>query len=285
MELPFIKMQAIGNDYIIIDGWKYGDYLSQASELAPKMSDRHFGVGGDGIIFVMPSEKADGTMRMFNVDGSEAQMCGNGIRQVAKFLHDSGKSTGDTLRVETLAGVKSIRIMKRDDQGELLTAEVNMGAPILNPKHIPANAEMNREGFGSITLEVPDRKFCFTVVSMGNPHAVAVVENTGDFEVEKYGRIVENRRDVFPERVNVEFIELLTDSEINMRVWERGSGETLACGTGASASVVACVLNRFTERRVTVHLLGGDLEIEWADDHNVYMTGEARRVFEGVWRG
>lgn len=283
MNLEFIKMQAIGNDYIIIDGWKFGDLLDQAPRLAVEMSDRHFGVGGDGVIFVMPSDNADGTMRMFNADGSEAQMCGNGVRQVAKFLYDSGKAKTRDLNVETLAGIKPIKITELDEHNEMLMARVNMGAPILNPEDIPAHAELNVEGFATAKVAALDKTFNFTLVSMGNPHAITVVDQTEDFEVEKYGRVIENDTEIFPERVNVEFIELLTVNEINMRVWERGSGETLACGTGASASVVACVLNRYTERKVTVHLLGGDLIIDWADNHEVFMTGTARRVFEGVW--
>jgi diaminopimelate epimerase len=274
MQLKVTKMEALGNDYIIINGWEYGELIRNAEALSRKLSDRHFGIGGDGIIFALPSQNADAMMRIFNADGSEAEMCGNGIRQAAKFLFDNGIVDKKTMRIETLAGVKTIAI-KTDKNGKMKFARVDMGAPILEPEKIPAIAQVNNEGFAEILINGLD----YTLVSMGNPHAVTFIESADNFPVEKIGRNVENNTDIFPSRTNVEFIEVLSDSEIKMRVWERGSGETLACGTGACASVVACVLNGKTGRNVKVNLLGGTLDIEWAESGTVFMTGSANIVF------
>ncbi|OHD55946.1 MAG: diaminopimelate epimerase [Spirochaetes bacterium GWF1_51_8] len=279
MRFHFTKMQALGNDYILIDGTKYGELTADAERLAITMSDRHFGVGGDGIIFVMPSESADARMRIFNADGSEAEMCGNGIRQVAKYIYDKGIVRKKEMAIDSGAGVKAVVI--EAEGGKMKSATVNMGAPILETDLIPVKAEMNRGSFAVVSLTSEGRDFDFTPVSMGNPHAVAFVSEVDEMDVAKYGRPVELMTNVFPRRTNVEFIEMVSPSEIRMRVWERGSGETLACGTGASASVVAAVLNGLTGRNVTVHLLGGDLFIEWAENGRVYMTGGAEIAFEG----
>ncbi len=273
MELNFTKMQALGNDYIIIDGFKYSNLITNAKELSIKLSDRHFGIGGDGIIFALPSEKADIMMRIFNADGSEAEMCGNGIRQLVRFAIDKGLINKNSIKVETLAGIKEIEVKEN-------VIKVNMGAPILEPEKIPAIAEMGKNGFAVKKLKVDDREFDFTLVSMGNPHAITFVENLKNFNVEKYGKVVENLIEVFPKRTNVEFIELVNRNKIKMRVWERGSGETMACGTGACASVVASILNGYTDNKVNVSLLGGDLLVEYING-TIFMTGDATIVFEG----
>jgi diaminopimelate epimerase len=281
MQFEFTKMQALGNDYILINGYHYPELLKDARELSIEMSDRHFGVGADGIIFALPSEHSDSKMRMFNADGSESEMCGNGIRQLARFINEKGLNKASHLSIETLAGIREIELAKKGDFIESI--KVNMGNPVFDPKLIPARAEINEKGFAQKKLAVLDQEFEFTLVSMGNPHAVAVVKSLEGFDVAAYGRVVENHTQVFPKRTNVEFIEILSKNEIRMRVWERGSGETLACGTGACASVAACVVNGLTDQKVKVRLLGGDLAIEWGKDAPVYMTGSAENVFEGTY--
>jgi len=273
-------MQALGNDYIIFNAIAHPELLKDAASLAKRLSDRHFGIGGDGIIFAAPSTKADLKMRIFNADGSEAEMCGNGIRQLALYSYYKGLVSKLNINIETLAGVKNIQ-MKKSTSEKIDSIKVNMGAPILEPEKIPVIAEKNNNSFAKKNITVIDRNFDFTFVSMGNPHAIAFVSDLKNFGVEKYGRIVENLTEIFPKRTNVEFIEIINKSEIKMRVWERGSGETLACGTGASASVVACILNGVTENKVLVHLLGGDLKIEWEKNGNVMMEGNAEVSFEG----
>lgn len=281
MKFEFTKMQGLGNDYIIVNGNRFGGLLDEISELAPALSDRHFGIGSDGVIFVLPSDSANAMMRIFNSDGSEAEMCGNGIRQVAKFLYDNRIVHLKEMTIETLAGIKQISITP-NDRDLLKTATVNLGAPILSPSLIPANAEINRKGFAEITLTVEKRKFNWTLVSLGNPHAVTFVDDLNSLSLEKFGRSIEFNTQIFPKRTNVEFVKVITPKEIQVRVWERGSGETMACGTGASASLVASVLQGLTERKVTVHLKGGDLYIEWVEGEGVLMTGGAEKVFEGI---
>ncbi|MGC8764287.1 MAG: diaminopimelate epimerase [Brevinematia bacterium] len=277
MKLDFTKMQALGNDYILINGFKYGELVEDAKNLSKKLSDRHFGIGGDGIIFALPSEKADIMMRIFNADGSEAEMCGNGIRQLVVFALEEGLVNKSKIFVETLAGIKEVEVDR--DRGII---KVDMGKPILNPEEIPANAELNKNGFAIKMIKVEDREFDFTLVSMGNPHAVTFVKNLDIFEVERYGKKVENNLKIFPKRTNVEFVEPVSRSKIRMRVWERGSGETMACGTGACASVVASFLNGYTDRKVEVELKGGILFIE-IENEKVFMTGSAEKVFEGTY--
>ena len=280
MHFKFTKMHSLGNDYIIINGFEYHDLLHYASQLSIRMSDRHFGVGGDGIIFVLPSVDADAKMRIFNSDGSEAQMCGNGIRQVAKFLYDNRLVHKREMAVETLAGIKPISLVA-DESDRMIRACVNMGMPILEPKSIPAIADLNGDEFAKIRLDVEDKNLEFTLVSMGNPHAVTFVDEVSDWDVAKYGKPVEHNTAVFPQRTNVEFIQVLNKTEIKMRVWERGSGETFACGTGASASVVAGVLNNLLYRSVIVYLPAGELEVEWLNNGSVMMTGDAEVAFTG----
>lgn len=277
--IKFTKMHGLGNDYVYIDCTaKTGQKIENESSLARFVSDRHFGVGSDGLILICDSDVADFKMRMFNYDGSEAEMCGNGIRCVGKFVYDKGMINRDLITIETLAGIKVLKLNVVD--GKVETVRVDMGEPILEPKSIPVVS--NEEIVKNLDLQAEGKGFKFSCVSMGNPHAITIVENVKDFELEKYGKVLEY--DIhFPKRSNIEFIELVDKNNIKMRVWERGAGETLACGTGACASAVACNLNGYTDRKVTVELLGGKLEIEWSEkDNHVYMTGPATTVFEGV---
>jgi len=275
MKLRFLKMHGTGNDFVLIDCIE--NRLLQERDtpalaaLSRGLCDRRFGVGADQVILLYPSDRADYRMRIFNADGSEVEMCGNGIRCFARYVWDRGYSDRDILDVETMAG-----IIRPERAGDMV--KVDMGEPVLEAREIPVNLD------GRVIdhpLQIDDRQFRITCVSMGNPHAVIVVENTADFPVHHYGPKIE-KHDLFPRRTNVEFVEILNRSEIRMRVWERGSGETLACGTGASAAAVASILKGLTDREVTVHLLGGDLHIRWDDSNRVFMTGPAVTVFEGT---
>lgn len=285
MRLHFTKMQALGNDFILIDNRK--SKLKNINSLSRILCDRRFGIGADQLLILTNSKRADFRMRVFNSDGSEVEMCGNGIRCLAKYIWDkkvktryAGRSTQKQLFIETLAGI--IRLQKARQ-----LIRVDMGEPILKPEKIPVrvSSKLKVESSKPITdysLQIKDRKFKITCVSMGNPHAVIVVKDVKSFPLYEYGPLIENHR-MFPNRTNVEFIEILNRKNIMMRVWERGVGETLACGTGASAVTVASSLLGVTDRKVTVHLLGGKLEIEWSkEDNHVYMTGPAVKVFEGI---
>lgn len=273
--LKFTKMHGLGNDYVYMDA--INQEIQDESSLAQFVSNRHFGIGSDGLILICKSDVADFKMRMFNSDGSEAEMCGNGIRCVGKFVYDKGLTNKTTVTIETLAGIKTLILNTRD--GKVETARVDMGEPVLEPNKIPVKS--NENPVKNLKLKVEDREFTFTCVSMGNPHAITVVESTAKFNVEKYGKVIEVDK-VFPKKTNVEFIEIVDKNHIKMRVWERGAGETLACGTGACATAVACSLNKLTQRHVYIELLGGTLEIEWSEkDNHVYMTGPAVTVFEG----
>lgn len=273
--IKFTKMQGLGNDYVYMDA--IHQKIENISSLAQFVSNRHFGIGSDGLILIYESDIADYKMRMFNSDGSEAEMCGNGIRCVGKFVYDKGLTTKTTITIETLAGIKTLRLNTKD--GKVDTVEVDMGEPILNPKEIPVISK--EEIVKNLILEAQERKFKFTCVSMGNPHAITLVENVEEFDVERYGKILEVDKS-FPKKANVEFIQIIDKEHIRMRVWERGAGETLSCGTGACATAVACYLNGKTHRKVEVELLGGKLYIEWNEENNhVYMTGPAVVVFEG----
>jgi len=279
MRIHFTKMHALGNDYILIDGIRYPEVLARGSEIAKLWSDRHFGVGGDGVIFAAPSSSADIMMRMFNADGSESEMCGNGIRQLARFVYEKNIVRKNHLRIETLAGIKEIDMAI---SGSEFRITVDMGVPILEPSEIPAVAEKDGQGIARTSITLEGKTFDFTLVSMGNPHAITYLDNVDSFDVHRYGPLVENATHIFPKRTNVEFIQPLSRHELRMRVWERGAGETLACGTGACASVVASILNGITERSVRVHLLGGPLDITWDEKTgHVIMTGDAHTVFEG----
>ena len=274
--LQFTKMHGLGNDYVYMDA--INQKIENRSELAKFVSDRHFGIGSDGLILICPSEKADFRMQMFNQDGSEAEMCGNGIRCVGKFVYDKGLTKKETITVETLAGIKTLVMTAKN--GKIETARVDMGEPILEAEKIPVIS--NENPVKNLKLEAEDKDFTFTCVSMGNPHAVTFIkEDVNKFDICKYGAKLEVNK-AFPKKANIEFINVIDDKTLNMRVWERGAGETLACGTGACAVTVAAILNGYTKRAVTVHLLGGDLKIEWnKNDNHVYMTGPATTVFEG----
>ena len=273
--MKFTKMHGAGNDYIYVDCTQ--SVIDNPSQVAIDLSDRHFGIGSDGLILIKKSDKADFFMEMYNADGSQGQMCGNGIRCVGKFVYDKGLTTKQIVTIETLAGIKTLNLNTKD--GKVQTARVDMGEPILEVSKIPVISE--EMPVQNLKLKAIDKEFTFTCVSMGNPHAITVVENVKEFDVEKYGKVLEIDK-AFPNKTNVEFIEIVDKQNIKMRVWERGAGETLACGTGACATAVACNLNGLTSRNVNIELLGGNLQIEWSSkDNHVYMTGPAVTVFEG----
>ena len=275
--IKFTKMHGLGNDYVYIDCYSKEVNLGNISDLAKFMSNRHFGIGSDGIILICRSDIADFKMRMFNFDGSEAEMCGNGIRCVGKVVYDKGLTNKETEKIETLAGIKVLKL--NVSNGKVETVRVDMGEPILEPKERPV--DFDKEPVKGLKINAIDREFDFTCVSMGNPHAITIVENTNTFDIEKYGPALEIDEH-FPKRSNIEFIEVIDENNIKMRVWERGAGETLACGTGACATAVACNINGLTNRKVNIELLGGTLEIEWDKETNhVFMTGPATIVFEG----
>lgn len=246
--IKFVKMQGLGNDYVYIDA--IHQTIENESSLAQFVSNRHFGIGSDGLILIRESKVADFKMRMFNSDGSEAEMCGNGIRCVGKFVYDKGLTDKTTVTIETLAGIKTLKL--NVENGQVQTVRVDMGEPILAPEKIPVIAK--EEPVKNLKVKVASKEFNFTCVSMGNPHAITVVDNVKNFEVEKYGKILEVEP-VFPQKINVEFVQIQDRETIKMRVWERGSGETLACGTGACATAVACNLNGWTNRHTKVELL------------------------------
>jgi diaminopimelate epimerase len=276
--MRFTKMHGCGNDYVYVDCVRAKPPRDPIA-LARVISDRHFGVGGDGLILICPSEKADARMRMFNADGSEAEMCGNGLRCVAKFVHDHGIAAKPRLTIETGRGVLSVDLEVH--QGKVERVTVDMGEPILQASDIPTTLPGNPPIDAPLTIDGTTLKF--TCVSMGNPHAVTFVDAITDRQVHGLGPLVEKHA-AFPRKTNVEFIKVNRPDDATMRVWERGSGETLACGTGACASAVAGVLTGRLARKVTMHLLGGDLELRWADaDNHVYMTGPAVEVFSGEW--
>lgn len=275
MIYDFIKYEGCGNDYIYIDCFDREPADEEKSKISLKLSDRHFGVGGDGVVFICKSDAADGNMRMFNADGSEGKMCGNAIRCVGKYLYEKRGLKKDTVSVETQSGVKTLKLIV--DNGKVVAARVDMGKPILKPELIPAKFQGGKAIGVKVTL---DREREITAVSMGNPHCVIFTSGVKDMDIETPGKIIENH-EVFPDRVNVEFAEVLSRHRVRMRVWERGSGETLACGTGACATVVAMVENGLADRGsdVEVELRGGTLTINY--DETVYMTGAATEVFEG----
>ena len=275
--MNFTKMEGCGNDYVYVNGFE--EKIDNPNEVAIAVSDRHFGIGSDGLIIINPSEVADFKMCMYNADGSEGKMCGNGIRCVAKYVYDFKLTDKDVITVETLSGIKTLKL--NVENGKVKTVRVNMGAPILECDKVPV--KYDDEKMINKPVKVDGKTFNITCVSMGNPHAVTFINDTDNLEIEKIGPKFENN-EIFPDKVNTEFIQIIDKKTVKMRVWERGSGETFACGTGACASVVASVLNRLTENKVTVKLLGGELEIEYNQDENtVYMTGPARVVFTGEY--
>ena len=268
--MKFTKMQGIGNDYVYVNCLQ--ETIENPSELAKKISDRHYGVGSDGLIMINPSDKADFEMEMYNADGSRGEMCGNGIRCVAKYVYDYGLTDKTSISVETLAGIKYLDLTVED--GKVVLVKVDMGKPMLRPEEVPVVSE--KEEVIDEPITVDGQEYRMTCVSMGNPHAVVFIDqDVKEFPLETVGVKFENH-ERFPKRVNTEFVNVLDRHTAQMRVWERGSGETLACGTGACAVAVACALNGLTEDEVTVKLLGGDLQIKWDREKNtVYMTGPA----------
>ncbi len=278
--MHFTKMQGAGNDYIYVDCIRCAP-PENPSELAVRMADRHFGVGGDGLILICPSDSADAEMRMFNSDGSYSQMCGNGIRCVAKYLYDYGICPREQLTI--ISGGSTLTLDLEVVNGCVERVRVDMGEPILVAAKIPTT--LAGDPPVDVPLSIPGSELAGTVVSMGNPHCVVYREALTDDEVRTIGPMIETH-EVFPERVNVEFVQVISPTLVKQRTWERGSGETLACGTGASAVCVAGVLTGRTARKVIVELLGGELELEWsAADNHVYMTGPAAEVFRGEWPG
>lgn len=274
--MKFTKMHGCGNDYIYVNC--FTEKIEEPSVIAKKVSDRHFGIGSDGLILICPSETADFKMRMFNADGSEGKMCGNGIRCVAKYVYDNGMTDKEVITVETLSGIKTLQLAV--SEGRVQAVTVDMGSPVLTPSQIPVKCEGDR--MINQPVSVGEKEYYITCVSMGNPHAVVFTEEeVTALNLEKIGPLFENH-EIFPDRVNTEFIHVIDEKTIDMRVWERGSGETLACGTGACASVVACVLNHKTEDEVLVHLLGGDLEVRYDREKNtVLLTGPAEFICTG----
>ena len=274
--IQFTKMQGAGNDYVYIDCFK--EQIDEPGKMAEWVSDRHFGIGSDGLVLIMPSEECDFRMRMFNADGSEAEMCGNATRCVGKFVYDKGLTSKKEITLETKAGIKYLTLFTGDDN-KVNWVTVDMGEPILKSSDIPVISDKE------IVLDEPivigDETYKITGVSMGNPHAIVFMDDIDNLEIEKIGPKFENHQK-FPKRTNTEFVEVVSPDLIKMRVWERGAGETLACGTGACATLVACVMNNKTDRKAKLQLVGGVLEIEWREDNNkIYMSGPAVTVFEG----
>ncbi|MDR0543586.1 MAG: diaminopimelate epimerase [Dysgonamonadaceae bacterium] len=284
--MKFTKMHGAGNDYVYVDGFR--EKIDNPEALAIRLSDRHKGIGSDGLVLILPSETCDFRMRMFNADGSEAQMCGNASRCVGKYVYDNGYTDKQTISLETKAGTKILELFPVN--GKVEKVKVDMGEPVLSTKKIPVN--WPEENLINQIVDFGQEKLAITAVSMGNPHAIIFLEeeNLHSFKdykgmkaltIAELGKTIENSR-LFPEKTNVEFVEVLSPTHANMRVWERGSGETQACGTGACAALVAAVLNNKLERKATVSLLGGDLELEWnAGNNHVFMTGPATQVFDG----
>ena len=279
MKIDFIKMHGLGNDFILIDciNKSLGD-SSFLSYLAKKLCDRNFGIGADGLILILPSSKADLQMRIFNSDGTEAQMCGNGIRCFAKYTYENKLVSKNKFTVETLAGTITPELIFQDK--EILGIKVDMGTPKLKRREIPMEGEDTSTVIDEVLKINTEQTFKITCVSMGNPHCIIFVDDVQSIPIDEIGPKIENHP-LFPEKTNVEFIQVLNRKEINFRVWERGVGETLACGTGACAALVAAVLNKKTDRKATIHLPGGDLDIHWADNEHIYMTGPAELVFKG----
>ncbi len=275
--MKFTKMQGCGNDYVYVNGFE--EHIADEAAAAVKVSDRHFGIGADGLIIIKPSDIADFEMCMYNADGSRGAMCGNGIRCVAKYVFDNGLTDKTTVAIESMGKIKYIRINAKN--GMAVSARVDMGAPILKAAEIPVICDAEKAVM--LPLVIGGEEYKITCVSMGNPHAVVFIDKSPkEIELEKIGRLFENNP-IFPDRVNTEFIFVSDRKNLEMRVWERGSGETLACGTGACAAAVAAILNGLADNELTVHLLGGDLQISWSgrEEESVFMTGPCETVFSG----
>ena len=275
--IKFTKMHGIGNDYVYVNLSE--EQVPDPVSLAVAVSDRHFGIGADGLILIGPSDKGNVSMRIFNADGSEAEMCGNGVRCVAKYAWEHGLAQGENVMVETRAGIKEVRVQVKD--GRVVSARVDMGEPRLRRKDIPMTGPSD-ERCVEAPLRVAEEEPRVTCVSMGNPHCVIFVPAVQDIALERLGPAIENHA-TFPERTNVHFVQVIKQDEVRVRTWERGSGITLACGTGASAVCVAGALTSRTGRRLLAHLPGGDLQLQWGEDNHVFLTGPATEVFTGEW--
>lgn len=276
MRIPFSKFQGIGNDFIIINNLERK--ISLSLKKIKQLCDRHFGIGADGIVIILPSKKANLKVKFFNPDGSEAEICGNGIRCAAKFAFEKGLCRKKKIAMETKAGLKLLELSTRENKVQ--SVQVDMGEPIFTPEKIPIRIES--EEIMNETLEVGKKKIKFSALSMGNPHCCIFVKDLAEAKVREWGPIIENHP-LFPERTNVEFIQVIKLDQISVRVWERGAGETLACGTGACASLAASVKNNLSRRKTKVHLPGGDLEIDWAKNNHLYLSGPAEEVFSGYF--
>lgn len=277
MKLAFTKMEGCGNDYVYINGFTQSVPAEEKPALVRRLSDRHFGIGGDGVIFINPAKEADFEMEMWNADGTRSEMCGNGIRCVARYVYDFGLTDQKEFSIVSAGKVKYMTLYERD--GQISAVRVNMGQPILEANQIPVRAD--HSPVINVPIEVQGKEYRMTCVSMGNPHAVVFVNSTEDFPLEQVGPYFENHP-CFPNRTNTEFVQVIDRGRVRMRVWERGTGETLACGTGCCATAVACVLNGLTDNAITVEVLGGELRIEWDRENNlVWMTGPATVVFSG----
>lgn len=273
--MKFTKMHGLGNDYIYVNC--LNQCIENPSGTAEFVSDRHFGIGSDGLVLILPSQKADFRMRMFNSDGSEAEMCGNAVRCIGKYVYDNGLTKKTSIEIETLAGIKVLNMTVENKK--VVLVRVDMGEPILKSADIPIKSD--NDMFISQPVTINNTTYMVTGVSMGNPHAVTFIDQVSEFPLSVEGPQMETH-ELFPQKVNAEFVQIIDRKTLKMRVWERGAGETLACGTGACAVLVAAVLNGYSERQATVKLLGGDLIIEWDEkDNHVYMTGPAKKVFEG----
>ncbi|MCI9074011.1 MAG: diaminopimelate epimerase [Lachnospiraceae bacterium] len=276
--MKFTKMHGCGNDYVYIDGAAWKIPQEDKPRAVRFLSDRHFGVGGDGVIFINPGETADFEMEMYNADGTRAEMCGNGIRCVAKYVYDKGLTDSKRISIVSAGQVKYLELTV-DQENKVSQVRVNMGSPILEPERIPV--VLSGERAVDVPIRVGGTTYRMTCVSMGNPHAVVFVENVGALKLEQTGPLFESH-ELFPNRTNTEFVEVVDRRHVKMRVWERGTGETLACGTGCCATAVACVLNGLTDSSVTVGVLGGEIRVSWDREENlVYMTGPATTVYEG----
>lgn len=275
--MKFTKMHGIGNDYVYVNCFE--EKVEDPSEVSKLVSDRHFGIGSDGLILIKPGDKADFYMDMYNADGSSGKMCGNGIRCVGKYVYDNGLTDKTEISVETLSGIKYLRLNVRD--GKVRSVRVDMGAPVFEPQSVPVNLE--GDCVKDRPIDINGREYRITCVSMGNPHCITYIDDVDGLKIEETGPLFENNA-VFPDRVNTEFVRVIDREVIQMRVWERGSGETLACGTGACAAAVASMLNGYCDDTVTVKLRGGDLRISWDRKENtVYMEGPAEVSFTGEW--
>ena len=276
MKIEFTKMEGCGNDYVYINGFTQNVPEEKKVEFVQRVSDRHFGIGSDGVIFINPSKIADFEMEMWNADGTRAEMCGNGIRSVAKYVYDKKLTTNEEITIESFGKIKYITIYPENNEAKLI--KVDMGEPILEASLVPVNSD--NEQVVDESIVVKDNEYKMTCVSMDNPHAVVFLD-PDDLKIEEIGPYFENH-ERFPKRTNTEFVKIIDKKNVRMRVWERGTGETLACGTGCCATTVACILNGLTDDEITVHVLGGDIIVKWDRESNhIFMTGPAKIVFEG----